>query len=156
MGALVVLSIISNSNCPSFHGAHYLSALLRAPTTGAYPDHLSVNGNNGIVLYDVAHCWVKDVSGAHNRGLHCMLSQPWSSPRSQLLCICSGPQSSALCGRLDLLAAVLRQLEIDQSLLCHAAAAVQVRTVDADNGVILSGGDFVTITGVDTQFSRKR
>jgi len=31
-----------------------------------------------------------------------------------------------------------------------------VRTVDADNGVILSGGDFVTITGVDTQFSRKR
>ncbi|KAI7840897.1 hypothetical protein COHA_005425 [Chlorella ohadii] len=57
----------------------------------AYPDHLSVNGNNGIVLYDMAHCWVKDV-----------------------------------------------------------------RTVDADNGVILSGGDFVTITGVDTQFSRKR
>lgn len=33
---------------------------------------------------------------------------------------------------------------------------MQVRFVDADNGVILSGGDFCTITGVDTYFSKKR
>lgn len=28
--------------------------------------------------------------------------------------------------------------------------------VDADNGVIVSGADFVTVTGVDTQFSKSR
>ena len=30
---------------------------------GTYPDHIpTVKGFNAIVMYDVAHCWVKDVS----------------------------------------------------------------------------------------------
>ena len=29
---------------------------------GTYPDHFSANGANAIALYDLANCWVRNVS----------------------------------------------------------------------------------------------
>jgi hypothetical protein len=31
---------------------------------GTFPEHFSAKGANAIALYDVANCWVKDVSAA--------------------------------------------------------------------------------------------
>lgn len=40
--------------------------------------------------------------------------------------------------------------------LPFACETVQILITDGDNGVMLSGTDFVTVTGVETQFSKKR
>lgn len=46
-----------------------------APLAGTYPEHINgVKGNNGIVMYDMANCWVSNVSGwgrAGSQGLGC-------------------------------------------------------------------------------------
>ena len=42
------------------------AAPLRLPAA-PFPDHFFAGGANAIVLYDVANCWVRDVSNAHAR-----------------------------------------------------------------------------------------
>ena len=45
------------------------------PPAAAYPEHFSATGANAIALYDVANCWVKDVSAA------CLMGAVWRTLR---------------------------------------------------------------------------
>ena len=67
------------------HGAFCCAALCRGRSrtsycpaclapAGAYTAHLDVKGNNAIALYDVANCWVRNVSERCAEGLAAWLA----------------------------------------------------------------------------------
>lgn len=108
--------------------------IVAAPAAGTYPCHIDcVKGNNAIVIYDAANCWVNNV-----RALTGRTRGRW--------------------GQWRFCAACCRRLRSGQrtQACCWLPGRVQIKVTDADMGVLVSGVDLVTVSGVTTTFTKLR
>lgn len=104
-----------------------------------YPEHLKTGGYNAIAITSVTNCWVRNVSA---RGLCSLPAASCLMP-----CRCRGLRSPAVSVTLASTGPVLAHRTRRPSAPPPASNThqKQVNIIDADNGVIVTMSDFITV-----------
>lgn len=109
-----------------------------------------MEGYNAIALYEVANCWVRNVSWLGEHGASTGAGPALGTLR--LGCLTPVTQYAPPCAAHGLLS----EPQSHHPYLCHSSTFVQVRTINADNGVLVNGADFVSVQGATAEFTKPR